>query len=279
MCNGNNSLSLSVLMSLYDKESPRYLFESLNSLKVQSKPLNQLVLVFDGFINDELKAVIDKFINDIPIEIVQLERNRGLSEALNIGLNHCNNDWVVRMDTDDICYPERLEKLSEYILSNPSTDIVGSFAKKIDENGDTGDIIKVPISSDKIRELVWTCPMIHPTVCFKKSKILDIGGYNSKAGPRQDDYDLWFRCVKAGYRFTNISEPLLYYRFTDENIKKNDIKVGYHRFKVGYKGLREVGGEAIAYVGISIPFFRALLPYPLNIWLYKILEKIHPRKV
>ena len=265
-------------MSLYDKESPRYLFESLNSLKVQSKPLKELVLVLDGAINDELQNVVDKFIDDIPVEIVQLEKNRGLSEALNIGLRHCSNDWVVRMDTDDVCYPERLEKLSEFISANPKKDIVGSFAKKIDEDGDIGDVIEVPTSSDKIRELVWTCPMIHPTVCFKKDKILDVGGYDSNAGPRQDDYDLWFRCVKAGLTFSNIPEPLLYYRFTDENIKKNNIKVGYYRFKVGYNGLREVGGSPIAYVGIFIPFIRALLPYPLNVWMYKALEKFHPRK-
>ncbi len=119
--------------------------------------------------------------------------------------------------------------------------------------------------------------MIHPTVCYRKDKILALGGYNPEAGPRQDDYDLWFRYAEAGYTFANIPKPLLLYRFTDDQVRKNTLKVGYYRLRVGFKGNRVLKAGPVAYLGVMVPFVRALLPYPLNVWFYKLLSKVNPR--
>ncbi len=81
--------------------------------------------------------------------------------------------------------------------------------------------------------------MNHPTVMYRKNAILSVGGYKPDAGPRQDDYDLWFRCAEKGLHFANISEPLLHYRFFADSVRKNSIEVGWHRMKIGLRGCRK----------------------------------------
>jgi glycosyltransferase involved in cell wall biosynthesis len=273
----NLNSGFSILMSVYTEENPDYLSKSFESLTKQLLPAIEVVLVQDGPIKPELHHVIVNYKDRLPFQIISLDKNQGLSKALNIGLEHCSNEWVARMDTDDICLPERLELQAKYIAENPSADIVGGFALRMDEDGNLCETIKVPVGSEKIRNLIWTCPMIHPTVCYRRDKILAVGGYNPDAGPRQDDFDLWFRCAAAGYEFHNIPQPLLLYRFTEANMRRNSLKVGYHRLKVGFRGNKKLGYGVKAYIGVMVPFFRAILPYPLNIWVYKLLHRFNPR--
>lgn len=268
----------SILMSLYYKENPLFLQKCLNSIFSQTLMPKEVVLIKDGELTQELDAILEEYLlKHSELRIVPLKQNVGLSQALNIGLQHCSYDLVARMDTDDIAYPDRFEKQVEYMNAHPEIDVLGGYAVKIDEEGNELGLIKVPIGNDKIKRLIWTCPFIHPTVMFRKSKILDVGSYNPKSGFRQDDYELWFRCAEHGLNFANIPAPLLYYRFFSDSVKKNNIKVGWHRFKVGFKGCRKLKCSFIAYVGIMVPLFRSLLPYPLNVHFNKLMEKMNPR--
>ena len=272
--------SISVLLSIYHKENKDYLKKSLHSIwHHQTVKPKQIVIVKDGPLTKDLDEILNDFSKIAPVDFVINEKNIGLSASLNKGLKACKYDLVARMDTDDIAYSERFEKQLAFINENPSIDILGSFATKIDEKGEILSEIKVPISNELIYKYIWTCPFIHPSVMFKKSQIIKVGSYNSGSGPRQDDYELWFRCATNGLRFANLNEPLIYYRFFYDSIKKNNIKVGWHRFKVGFKGSRKLKLPLIAYVGITVPFIRSLLPYPLNFWFQKFMDNINPRSV
>lgn len=271
-------LDYSVLISIYGKEKPVYLKSALESVFNQTIAPSEVVLVKDGPLTDDLELIISSYKTPL-LKIITLPSNKGLSYALNIGLKHCQNNLVARMDTDDICFPDRFEKQVSFLQLHSDIDIVGSYASKIDECGnDLNELLKVPIVHEDIMHLIWTCPMNHPTVMFRKDKILSIHGYNSNAGPRQDDYDLWFRCAEKGLRFANIPEPLLYYRFFADSIKKNTIRVGWYRLKVGLHGCRMLHLSLIAYVGVCIPFIRSLLPYPLNVYFQNLMNYMNPRK-
>lgn len=270
--------SFSVLLSVYKKEQVSFLEQSLNSVFTQSLQPNEVVLVEDGPLTDDLVAVVDKYVTLYPImKIIKLPQNRGLSNALNIGLTHCSHELVARMDTDDICDKFRFEKQVAFMQQKPQIDIVGTYAYRMNESGELSFLMKVPIEHASILHYIWTCPFIHPSVMFRKNKILSVGGYNPNSGPRQDDYELWFRCAMKGLCFANIPEALLYYRFNDDNIKRNNIKVGWWRFKTGFQGCKKLKCSYMGYIGITIPFLRALLPYPLNVYMYNLLNKINPR--
>jgi len=263
----------SVLMSVYAKEKPEYLAMALESVYAQSLKPDEVVLVIDGEIPIELRKVISTFQE---LKIVQLKINEGLGNALNVGLQYCSYDIVARMDSDDICICERFDRQISFLEQHPSVDIVGTYAMRI---GDyyPNTLMKVPIHHDDILRLVWVCPFIHPTVMFRKNRIMQIGGYDINAGPRQDDYELWFRCAEKGLYFANIPMPLLYYRSFVDSIKKNSIKVGWYRMKVGLHGCRQLHLPLIARIGVCIPFVRSLLPYPLNVYFQNLMNRINPR--
>ena len=94
----------SVLMSLYAKERPEYLRLALDSMLRQTIRPDEIVLVEDGELTKELRAVLDEY--EGRITRVRNETNLGLGLSLNAGLKVCRNELVARMDTDDISKPD-----------------------------------------------------------------------------------------------------------------------------------------------------------------------------
>ena len=107
---------ISVLISVYSKEKPAYLQQSLNSIFAQTMPPDEVVLVEDGPLSEPLLAVIESYAQQHQeLHVVKLPTNVGLGLALNEGLKHCNYNLVARMDSDDIMKPERLAKQAAYL--------------------------------------------------------------------------------------------------------------------------------------------------------------------
>lgn len=122
---------ISVLISVYSKEQPAYLQQSLDSIFAQTMPPDEVVLVEDGPLTEPLLAVIASFAQQHQeLHIVKLPTNVGLGLALNEGLKHCHNHLVARMDSDDIMKPERLAKQAAYLEQHPETAIVGSWTEE-----------------------------------------------------------------------------------------------------------------------------------------------------
>lgn len=265
-------------MSLYYKETPQYLKKSLESIYKNTIHPDQIVLMLDGPIGNELLSVVEEYKSKyLSLDIYSLETNKGLSTALNIGLKKCRNEIIFRMDTDDLCFPNRFERILKEYENNPSLELVGSFATMIDEDGHIIKGMSVPEAQNEIYRKVWTCPFIHPTVSFKKSALVRAGGYNPNSGPRQDDYELWFRCVENGLVCKNVNEPLLYYRFFADSVARNNIKVGWWRAKVGIKGSWKCKCSLMAYLGVCYPLIRACMPAFIRNFMYKIADYINPR--
>ena len=271
-------MRFSVLLSLYYKEKPLYLDLALKSIFEQTVKPNQVVLILDGPIGKELLAVVSSYERKYKsLEVFPLEINQGLSVALNIGLEKCRNELVFRMDTDDICYPNRFERVLKEYDDFPELEVVGSFATMIDECGEAIQQMSVPLKQEDIYRKVWTCPFIHPTVSFKRSSLLRVGSYNPNSGPRQDDYELWFRCVESGLKCKNIGEPLLYYRFFKDSINRNNLKVGWWRAKVGLNGSWRCKCSPIADLGVCYPLVRACMPSFVRGLMYKLSDMLNPR--
>lgn len=270
--------NFSVLMSLYHKENPRYLDLALQSIFKQTVMPDQVVLVLDGPIGEGLMVVVDKYKAEYAaLDVYSQEVNRGLSSALNIGLEKCRNEIVFRMDTDDMCYENRFERVLKEYAADPSLELVGSYATMMDEEGVEIKGMSAPTTQDEIYRKVWTCPFIHPTVSFRKSALMRVGSYNPNSGPRQDDYELWFRCVEGGLKCKNIDEPLLYYRFFKDSVARNNLQVGWWRAKVGLRGAWRCKCSPIAYIGVCYPLVRACMPSFIREMMYKMADRINPR--
>ena len=110
----------SVLMSVYYREKPEFLRQSMESILHQTVPTDDFVLVCDGPLNPELDAVIAQMQQAFGpvLYVLRLKQNGGLGKALNAGIQHCKNELVARMDSDDISRPDRCEKQLKVFLQH-----------------------------------------------------------------------------------------------------------------------------------------------------------------
>ena len=266
------SLSFSVLLSLYFKESPIFLRQSLESVFNQTLSPNEVVLVKDGPLTNELEQVLSEYTVRYPnLKIVSLPQNQGLGKALNEGLKHCSYDLVARMDTDDICKLNRFEKQIEVFKENPEVDIISSW---IDEfEGESSNVIstrRLPKTHDEIyRYAQKRNPMNHPVVMFKKKSVLAAGGYMHFH--LFEDYYLWVRMLLNGAKFYNVQESLLLFRFSSDMFKRRggfkyactEAKFQWHIYKLGFLSFNE------ACLNIFIRFGSRVIPNGLRSWMYK----------
>ncbi|EMG1267010.1 glycosyltransferase [Citrobacter freundii] len=205
----NLDIGFSVLMSLYNKESPSSLDLCFLSLYEQTTKANEIVLVLDGFIDENLKSIICYWENYLPLKIVPLESNVGLGRALNIGLQHCSYDFIARMDTDDQCVKDRFERQIKILSERDELSIVGSDIIEYDEN------IKIEISRRVVphndsgikRKAIYGNPFNHMTVMFRKDRIISAGGYVHHLF--MEDYNLWLRLIASNNMMENMAIPLV----------------------------------------------------------------------
>ena len=263
----------SVLMSLYIKEKPEYLSQSIESMINQTAEPDEIVIVKDGPLSVELEKVLRAYVSKYPkiFNIVVSEKNIGLGLALNLGLKHCRNELVARMDTDDISLPDRCEKQLEVFQSDNELVIVGTM---VDEFcSDPQEIISsriVPTSHREIFEFAKRRSAFnHPTVMYKKSKVLECGGYSNLR--RNQDVDLFGRLLFKGFKAANIDKSLLLFRSNNDLSKrrkswentKSYITTIHKLQKIGYSGFSDY---VIVALGQTVMF---LCPLKLQNWLYK----------
>lgn len=219
-----SQMKYSVLMSVYAKDKPEYLFEAVNSMLTQTVPPEQFVIVIDGPVLDELLQPVyeyQRYYVDL-FTIVPLEKNGGLGNALNEGLKHCRNELVARMDADDISLPERCEKELACFCEDETLDICGC---NIDEfEGEPENVLTsrvVPSGYEQIKRFMRRRQAFnHATVIYRKTAVFRAGGY--KTLKRKEDFDLFSRMLTQGSYAKNL-ESSLYLCRVDRN--------GYRRRK------------------------------------------------
>lgn len=233
-------MRFSVLISVYFREKSENLHLAFQSLVDQTLPADEIVLVKDGPLSPELDKEIAYFQTLLPIKLVILEENMSLGFALQEGLKHCSCDWVARMDTDDICHPQRFEKQLAFIKSHPEYDLVGTnISEFIETPGDLDRQKNVPETHDEIVEYSFRrCPFNHPTILFRKSSVLAVGSYQSMV--LFEDYYLWFRLIRAGYNFYNIQEQLLYFRLGKDMLgRRQGLQYGLNESRFFLRAYKE----------------------------------------
>jgi glycosyltransferase involved in cell wall biosynthesis len=263
----------SVLMSLYNKEKPNFLRHSIDSMINQTVMPDEIVIVKDGTLTNELERVIQEFIDKYPklFNIIKSEKNIGLGLALNLGLNNCRNELVARMDTDDISLPDRCIKQISVFERNDELSLVGTMVDEFNE--DPNNIISsriVPTTHNEIYEFAKRRSAFnHPTVMYKRSKVMECGGYSNLR--RNQDVDLFGRMLFSGAKAANIDESLLLFRSNSDLSKrrrswentKSYIATIHRLWKIGYSGIWDL---SIVSIGQTIMF---LCPLGLQNWLYK----------
>lgn len=215
-------MNYSVLMSVYYKEKPEYLRQSMDSMFEQSVPTDDFVLVCDGPLSDELDDIIEEMVAAHPdvLKVVRLEKNVGLGNALNEGIQHCKNNLVARMDSDDIARPDRCARQLDVFEQNPDIGMVSGTVEEFSTDPSVIDARRVPpeMHEDIVRFAKKRNPFNHPCMMYKKNEVENAGGYQDLF--LLEDYYLWARMLQNGTKGYNLQEPLLWMRAGDGMYKR-----------------------------------------------------------
>ena len=212
----------SVLMSVYYKEKPEYLRESMQSIFNQTVATNNFVLICDGPLTPALDAVIAEMQDKYPstLHVHRLKENGGLGNALNIGMQFCTNDLVARMDSDDISRPDSCKKELSVFKQIPNISIVSGIVEEFITDTEHIESRRVVPESQKdiLNFAKKRNPFNHPCVMYRKSDVQMAGSY--KDFYLLEDYFLWIRMLQKGYQGFNLQEPLLWMRARSDLYKR-----------------------------------------------------------
>lgn len=212
---------ISVIMSVYNAGS--FLFASIKSVLDQTISDFEFIIINDGS-TDSSSAIILSF-NDPRIRLVH-QTNKGLVSALNKGLYIARSEFVARQDADDISQPSRFEKELAWLAEDEKRGLVGCFFTYIDEAASTptGTTIVTPTKHvDLTQMLSYVNPFAHGSVMYRKSAVIEAGGYKDNYGPTED-YDLWRR-IALNWRVGQIPEVLYWYRISPKSISQTNQKI------------------------------------------------------
>lgn len=275
----SNDLKFSVLMSVYYKENPEWFQIALDSIINQTLQPNEIVLVEDGKLTEKLYKAIETYKNKYSnlFKVVPLEKNSGLGEALRIGILNCSNELIARMDTDDIARNDRFQKQIKFFQEHPNIDLVGSWISEFENEPD--NIIsyrQLPTEHSDIYNFgQFRCPVNHMTVMYKKTAVLKAGNYQTFKNI--EDYYLWGRMLKQGYKFANIPECLVNVRGGNAMLQRranltyffnSEFPLHTKLYKMGFINLRQYLRN------ISSKFLLRVIPF----WAMSLIYKKFLRK-
>lgn len=213
-------IDVSVVLPVYNAEL--YLSEAIESVLAQSYRNIELIIINDGSTDNSLN-IIEKFKRqDERVRSISRE-NKGLIYSLNEGIAASKGRYIARMDADDICFLDRLEKQVKYMDSN-DLDICGGHYLEINEAGTVQRIRFVPIISEIINlSLVSRVPFAHPSVVFRKSFIDENNlCYGCDKFKHAEDLALWFKFAACGAKFGNVNDIILKYRVLDSSLSRRN---------------------------------------------------------
>ena len=193
---------ISVLMVNCNHEAT--LAESIGSVLAQTWRNLQLIVVDDGS-TDGSCAVVESF-DDPRVELHRLPANRHICAATNYGFAQVRGEWLARIDSDDVWYPERLERQMRALAQHPGLDVCFSWCDFIDEHGrdirelvaDLPEALEPAYATQRewLRHFYYRCNcLIHSSVLMRASVMRETGGFELTY--RQlHDFDYWVRIAK-----------------------------------------------------------------------------------
>lgn len=269
----------SVLLSIYYKEKPEYFKECMESLYSQSVLPDEIVLVEDGKLTEELYNVISEYEtrnSSVRFVIVPLSENKGLGLALAEGIQHCSNELIARMDTDDISAKDRFEKQINTFKNNPNIDVLGGYIAEFVTNKE--QIIaerRVPLShKDIVKYQRKRDGLNHVSVMFKKSAVLKSGNYKSCF--LMEDSLLWANMIKNRCHMANLGEVLVYVRTGEDMLKRRGGFDYFLKYREGRKAILQTGtiSRSDYFVTVIAQFVVCMMPLSMRRLVFnKILRK------
>jgi glycosyltransferase EpsE len=241
--------------------------EALDSLLAQTYQEFKVILCDDGSTDNTYEVALKYAGQYENFILLRNEENKGLNFTLNKCLQYADTAFVARMDGDDISLPTRFEEEIAVLDEHPEISIVSTAMIHFDEQGEfrTSKLTEYPQTKDFVKGT----PFCHATCLVRKESYDAVNGYTVEDSLlRVEDYHLWYKMYRKGYRGYNITKPL--YRMRDDRaaISRRKFRYRINEARVMYN----------AVVGFQLPLLyriyaiRPILIGLLPICLYRFLR-------
>ena len=201
---------VAILLPAYNAEAT--ISRAVRSIQAQTYNNWRLYVINDGS-NDGTLSKLFEF-DDERIFVIDLNTNRGLSRALNRGLEDIQERFVLRMDADDEMDPRRVEIQLAHAQRSPEA---GVYCAAIRVNGKQVRKPRFKNTEDLRKVLCFSNPIAHSTVMFDRHYLSAELAYEPVSC---EDYELWCRLAGLGVRFEQTAEPVLNYFVSDAQKSK-----------------------------------------------------------
>lgn len=265
--------NVSIIMPVHNGE--KYIHQSIDSILNQTLKTFELLILDDNSIDKSME--IAKSFIDKRIRIIKTS-GKGISQALNKGLAIAKSPFIARMDCDDICEPDRLQKQVEFMIKTPDKDIIGSQVTVVDSDGYYVKTREVNLTDLDIRISLFLgeTSISHPTMMMRTNFLNEHKlQYNSKCD-LAEDYDLLCRASFLT-KFENMNQSLLKYRIHNNSVNQMHFNkqrhiarriLRNHLYKMGVPFSEE---ELLCHFQFALPLNEKIKLQDLLNWSEKLI--------
>jgi glycosyltransferase involved in cell wall biosynthesis len=209
--------TVSVIMAVYNAE--RYLAEAVDSILAQTFRDFEFVVIDDGSTDASGAMLRDYAANDKRVRLIR-RANKGQTPSLNEGIELAETDLIARMDADDVCLPQRLEKQVAFMQQHPQVVLLGGAYALIDAAGRLLCMIDPPRDNATLQDhaLSGRTPICHPLAMMRREAVRKVGGYDPQFQVAQD-LDLWLKLGEVG-ELACVPELLVKYRQHEQSLSE-----------------------------------------------------------
>lgn len=261
---------ISVIMGIYNCEET--LDEAVECILNQTYTNWELILCDDGS-SDNTYILAKEYVEAYPnkIKLLRNDRNCGLNYTLNRCLQEVTGEYIARMDADDRCRPERFAIEVETLNKESEIAIVSTDMEFFDDTGIWGRISHPEYPQCK--DFLAGSPFCHAPCMVRKEAFDVVKGYSDAPRLlRVEDYHLWMKMYKVGFRGKNI--PIALYQMRDD-------RNAYNRRKFRYR-INEAYVRILVVKELKLPafgFICALRPVLVGLLPAKVYDFLHKKKL
>lgn len=206
-------MNISILICAYsqNQQYDQLLGRALDSLSCQTYDGDfETVVVLDECW-EGTRPCVEHWGDVLDLKIYERPRKQGLAIAKNFGLAKCTGDWIGFLDADDQYMPCKLEVQSNFLIQNTEIDVCGTLAWDYYDNYTIKPSCFNPGQYQTHGQILAALPrenvMCHGSILVRRTALEKVGFYpTDKLYLGREDWDLWSRLIRAGYKFHNIPE-------------------------------------------------------------------------
>jgi glycosyltransferase involved in cell wall biosynthesis len=250
---------VSVVVPAYN--TAEYIGDTLSSVLAQTFTDYEIIVVNDGSPDTPaLELAIEPYRHRIHYIVQQ---NRGLSGARNTGIAAARAPFIAFVDSDDLWEPDYLARQLAVMRDRPELAILYPNAITFGDPMRAGRLFMDvhpstgPVTFERL--VRQECNVMVSVLA--KREVLVAAGLFDESLRSSEDFDLWLRVVKGGWKIGYHREPLVRSRLRSSSLSADGVSMCQHILRVLDKVGREMSltSSEIALIAERRAYFAALL--------------------